>query len=67
MTELHGTGITAVFTADAELNPGTGLPASIDGLSHQCSHPFSIEHREGIRFHNAGSPIKIDELRRIVA
>jgi len=67
MTELHGTGIAAVFTTDAEFDPGACLPASIDGLPHQGAHPLSIEHCEGIRFHNVGGSIKIDELRRIVA
>jgi hypothetical protein len=66
MTELHGTGIAAVLTADAELNPTTGFPASIDGLPHQGSYTIPIEHGERIRFHNAGGSIKIDELRRIV-
>ena len=67
MTELNGTGVAAVLTADAELNPRTGLPASGDGLLHQSPHPFSIEHREGVRFQNVGCSIKIDELRGIVA
>jgi hypothetical protein len=67
MTELHGAGIAAVLTADAELNSGTGPPASLDGLLHQGPHPFSIEHCEGIPFHYVGGSIKIDELRRIVA
>jgi len=67
MAELDRAGIAAVFTADAELNPWAGLPAAGDGLSHQGPHPFSVEHREGICFHNIGRSIKIDELRRIVA
>jgi hypothetical protein len=67
MAELHGTGIAAVLTADAELNPGTGFSTADDGLLHQGPYPFSIEHREGIRFHNVGGSIKIDELRRIIA
>src|SRR5207342_1305873 len=66
MAELNGTGIASVLTADAELNPGTGLPASGDGLLHQGPHPFSIEHREGIGFQNVRRSIKIDELRGIV-
>ena len=67
MAELNGTGIAAVFTAYAELNPWTGFPTSRDGLLHQSPHPFSIEHCEGIRFQNVGGSIKIDELRGIVA
>jgi hypothetical protein len=67
MAELNGTGVAAVLTADAELNPGTGLPAAGNGLPHQGSYPFSVKHRKGIRFHNIGRSIKIDEFCRIVA
>jgi hypothetical protein len=66
MTELNGTGITAMFTADTELDPRTGLSTAGDGLLHQGPHPFSIEHREGIGFQNVRSPIKIDELCGII-
>jgi hypothetical protein len=67
MAELNGTGIAAVLTADAELDPRTGFPTAHDGLLHQGPYTFSIEHRKGICFHNVGGSIKIDELRGIIA
>ena len=67
MAELDGAGVPSMFTTDAELDPRAGLPASDDGLFYQSSHPFPIERREGIRIHDIGGAIKIDELRRIVA
>ena len=67
MAELHGTGIAAVFTADAELNARAGLPSSGNGLLHQRTDSLSIEDGEGIGLHNIGGSIEIDELGRIVA
>jgi hypothetical protein len=66
MAELDRTGVAAVLTADAELNPRTGFPAADDGLLHQGPHSLPIEHREGVRFHDVGGTVKIDELRCII-
>ena len=67
MTELHGTGIAAMLTADTKLNPRAGLPASDDGLFHQSAYSLSIEHRKGVGLKNVRRSIKIDELRCIVS
>jgi hypothetical protein len=67
MTELHGTGIAAMLTADAKLNPRAGLPTSDDGLFHQSAYSLSIEHSKWVRLKNVRRSIKIDELRGIVA
>jgi hypothetical protein len=66
MAELDRTGVAAMLTADAEFNPRPGFPTADDGLLHQGPYTFSIEHRKGVRFHDVGSTVKIDELGRII-
>src|SRR5512134_3585619 len=66
MTELDGAWITPMFPANAEFDAGTGLTSALDRGLHQCPHPLTIENGKGIRIHNAGRSIEIDEFRRII-
>ncbi len=56
-----------MLTADAQLDVGARLSSTIDRGAHERSHPFTIQHREGIGFEDVDGLVMIDEFRRIVA
>ena len=48
VAELHGRGIAALLTADAQLDIGTGLAAQLTGHLDQTAHAHLIQAGEGI-------------------
>ena len=46
MAEFHRTRVASMFTADAELDAGPGFLSACNGLPHQRTDPFPIEHGE---------------------
>ena len=67
MAELYGSGVAAVFAADAQFDVGTSALAALDRDFHQAADAGLVERLERVSRENVQFLVVVDESAVVVA